>query len=114
MSIKAQISELAGVDLKNFKILEMTEVFKVDDDGRCCSSLGFFKDAEIAADFAGAQKDSSYFKTGPAFVLTNGEVGFTISGEKEVKLFDDEKEAGEIRKRGLAKLTAAERKVLRL
>ena len=34
MATKAKIKELVGKDLKGFKIVEMTEVYRVNDEGR--------------------------------------------------------------------------------
>lgn len=112
MATKAKIKELIDKDLKGFKIVEMTEVYRLDDDGRKSSSLGFFKDPNTAAAFAGVQTDASWHKTGQALVLTDGTVGYVIEDQKPVKLFDDEVEALEIKKKAVAKLSPAERKLL--
>ncbi len=106
------ISELAGKDLNGFKVIEMTEVYRMDVDGRKTASLGFFKDPNIAGAFAGAQKDANYHKTHTVFVLTNGEVGYVIETQESVKLFDDEKEAVDLRKKAIEKLSPNERKLL--
>ncbi len=112
MATEANIKELIGKDLKGFKIVEMTEVYRVDFDGRKSSSLGFFKDPNTAEAFAGVQTDASWHKTGQALVLTDGTVGYVIKDQKPVKLFDDEAEALEIKKKALAKLSPAERKLI--
>lgn len=111
MATKAKIKELVGKDLKGFNIVEMTEVYRVDDDGQS-SSLGFFKDPNTAAAFAGVQTDASWHKTGQALVLTDGTVGYVITQQESVKLFDDEAEALEIKKKAITKLSSAERKLL--
>ena len=112
MATKAKIKELVGKDLKDFKIVEMTEVYLVDDDGRKYISLGFFKNPNTAAAFAEVQTDASYHKTGSALVLTDGTVGYVLTQQEPVKLFDDEAEALEIKKKTVAKLSPAERKLL--
>ncbi len=53
MQTTADINSLVGQDLSGFKVLVMTEVFKVDDDGRRSKSIGYFKDVNIAQAFAG-------------------------------------------------------------
>jgi hypothetical protein len=47
-------------------------------------------------------------------VLTDGTVGYVIEDQKPVKLFDDEVEALEIKKKAVAKLSFEERKLLGL
>ena len=114
MAAKGRFQNLAGKDLKGFKIIEMTEVYRVDDDGRKSSSLGFFKDPNTAAAFAGVQTDASWHKTEKVLVLTDGTVGYVIEDQKPVKLFDDESEALKIKKKAVAKLSPVERKLLGL
>lgn len=112
MSAEAKIKKLVGKDLKGFKIVEMMEVYSVDDDGRKSSSLGFFKNPNTAVAFAGVQRDASWHKTEQALVLTDGTVGYVITQQEPVKLFDDEAEALKIKKKAVAKLSPAERKLL--
>ncbi|USN94507.1 MAG: hypothetical protein H6791_01955 [Candidatus Nomurabacteria bacterium] len=107
-----KIKELVGKDLRDFKIVEMTEVYRVDDDGLKSSSLGFFKDPNIASAFAGVQKNASWHKTGQALVLTDGTIGYVIEDQNPVKLFDDEAEALDIKKKAVAKFSPEERKLL--
>lgn len=109
-----KVNMLVGKDLKGFKIIEMTEVYRVDDDGRRTSSLGFFKSKVIAEAFAGMQRDANYHKSKQALVLTDGIIGYVIEEQEIVKLFDDEDEAVEIKKKALAKLSPAERRLLGL
>ncbi|MFA6278468.1 MAG: hypothetical protein WCS97_00005 [Candidatus Paceibacterota bacterium] len=92
----------------------MTEVYKVDDDGRKSKSLGFFKDKTVAEAFAGNQVDVNWHKTATALVLTDGKEGYVIEEQKSVKLFDDETETFELRKLAVAKLSAADRNILGL
>lgn len=112
MSNGNRISELVGKDLKGFKIIEMTEVYREDEDGRKSSSIGFFKNPNTAAAFAGVQTDANWHKTEQALVLTDGTVGYLVEDKKFVKLFDDEAEALGIKKKVVAKLSPAERKLL--
>lgn len=111
MATKAKIKELIGKDLKGFKVVEMTEVYRVNDDGQMSRSIGFFKNPNTAQAFAGVQTDANWHKTGQAFVLTDGTVGYILAQEESVKLFDDEVEALEIKKKALARLSPAERKL---
>ena len=112
MTTEDKISELVGKDLSRFKIIEMTEVYRVDDDGLKSISLGFFKYPNVAAGFAGAQTDASWHKIKQALVLTDGTIGYVIGDHNPVRLFDDEAEALEIKKKAVAKLSPAERKLL--
>lgn len=107
-----KLEELAGNELKGFRILKLTEVYLTDDDGRYAKSLGFFKKEGLAKAFAASQTDASWHKTDKRFVLTDGKVGFLIDGNKPVKLFDDEEEAVKIKEKALAKLSPEERKLL--
>ena len=114
MDTKSKIKELIGRDMGGFKIIEMTEVYRVNDDGRKVSSLGFFKDSDTAEAFAGIQTDSNWHNTGQTLVLTDGTVGYAITEEDPVHLFDDEYEVIEIKKQAIAKLSPSERRILRL
>ncbi len=107
-----KLNALLGKSLKDYKIVEMTEVYQIDDDGRKTNSLGFFKDKNIAEVFAGAQTDANWHKTGQALVLTDGAVGYIV-GSESVVLFNDEKEALDLKQKALAKLSPAERKLLK-
>lgn len=99
--------DLVGRDLKDFRVVEMTEVYEVNEDGRKLASIGFFKDLNVATVFA-----ESYVgrKTKPVFVLTDEVVGYALT-EESLKVFDDQKEAFELRKKAIAKLTYTERKL---
>ena len=108
----ANIKELIGKDLKGFKIVEMTEVYRTNEDGLKFNSLGFFKDPNIAAAFAGIQDGAIYYKTEQSLLLTDGIIGYLIQGQESVKFFNDEAEAVEIKKKAIAKLSSAERKLL--
>lgn len=112
MPTKGKLNGLIGKDLKGFKIAKMTEVYFMDLDGRKSNSVGFFKNPNIAEAFAGVQTDAAFHKTQPALVLTDGKVGYLIAEQDPIKLFDDETEALEIKKKALAKLTPAERKLI--
>ena len=112
MSQKLSINGLVCIDLKGFKIAEMTEVYRVDEDGRKSSSLGFFRSSTTAEAFAGAQTDASWHRTRPAFVLTDGKVGYVIDEQVSVKLFNDEQVALDLRNQVIAKLSPAERSLL--
>lgn len=107
-----KLNDLAGMDLVEFEITEMTEVYLVNEDGRKVLSLGFFRQKETAEAFAGAQTDASSHKTGMGFVLTNGKIGYVITQQEPVTLFDDEAEAIELKKKALEKLSPAERSLL--
>ncbi len=106
-------SDLVGKDLSGFKILQVTEVYRVDEDGRKSESLGVFEDAEMAESFANNQPDgASWHKTAPMVVLTDGKMTFAL-GDR-VMLRKGKKEKAYLRKVVLAKLTPAERRLLRI
>ncbi len=105
-------TELLGKSLSGFVIQELTEVFKVDEDGRKKKSIGFFHDENIAKAFAGNQTDANWHRTNKILILTNGKAGFVIG--EEVVLLDDEKALLEIKEKAIAKLSEAERKTLGL
>jgi hypothetical protein len=111
MSDKLGSETLVGVELSNFKVVRMTEVYDVDEDGRRRSTLGFFKNQTIAEVFAGPS-NTSYKRTAPALILTDGVNGYVIPEQDAVKLFNDEVEAVALRKIALAKLTLGERSLL--
>jgi len=64
--------------------------------------------------FAGVQKDANWHKTGKALILTDGVIGYLIDGEEPVRLFQDEAEVLEIKRKVLEKLSPAERTLLGL
>jgi len=108
-----KIAELVGRDLTNFKIVEMTEVYLVNDDGRRSRSLLFFNNQDTATAFAQIQTDANHHRHRQALVLTDGIVGYTI--QDQIKLSRDEDGILEtIKDRALAKLSPAERKILGL
>lgn len=112
-SFYVELADLVGAELTNFKVLQMTEVYQTNEDGRMVSSVGFFKNENIAKAFARVQIDANYYETRSSYVLTNGLVGYVINGFVEpVKLFDDEKEMVEIRKKILSKLSSEEQHIL--
>ncbi len=55
---------LADKGLEGFTIQEMTEVFKVNEDGGKTKSLGFFRNENIAKAFAKHQADADWHQTG--------------------------------------------------
>jgi hypothetical protein len=110
----AKVKDLINKNLGIFKIVEMTEVYLVDVDGHKSNSLGFFRDKNIAAAFAGTQVDANYHETKPVLVLTDGNVGYVIEDQEPVKFFDDEAEALKIKQSIIKKLSPAECEILGL
>lgn len=107
-----KIEELIGQELKGFRIEEMTEVYRVDDDGRRSRSVGLFRNNDIAQAFAATQVDSPWHKTRKLVVITDGQICF-LPGEI-FAIMDDEQAALETRQKILKKLSAAERKFLKI
>lgn len=114
MNVKEALKDLIGIDLREWKIIEMTEVFSTNEDGRKSRSLGFFKDENIATAFAGTQKDVNFHKTEKVIVLCKGTIGFIINEREEVTFVDEESELLKVKEKALAKLSEAERRILRL
>lgn len=115
MADKAKIQEWVNKDLKGFKILEMTEVYGVDFDGRKSVSVGFFKDQDFAKAFAGMKNgEGGLYRTEKAMVLTNGTIGYVINNREPVKLLNEKTEKVAITKNALSKLSPEERKILGL
>lgn len=114
MTTAGKIEELIGKDLNDFKIVEMTEVYRVNVEGQKVASLGFFKSSNIASAFAAVQTEAKYYRAEQALVLLNGTVGYVIERQKPANIFDDEAMAVEIKKKVLNKLSPAERNILGL
>lgn len=115
MAIDPRIDEVAEDcvprDLAGYQLVKMTEVYRVNDDGVKIKSLGFFRRAEVAEAFRGAQTDANWHKTCEKLLLTNGIYAFVVK-QSQVTLFDDEHEALRLREHALSKLTDAERSLL--
>lgn len=101
-----------GLSLEKFTIKELTEVYRVNDDGRKISSLGFFRSEKIAKGFAQIQVAAAWHETGKKFVLTDGKIGFVL--EESIKLLDDEQAKLDIAKKARFKLTQEEADALGL
>jgi len=114
MDVKDKLKDLLGVDLSAWKVIEMTEVFSTNEDGRKSESLGFFKNEDIAEAFADTKAGKNFHGTRKVTVLSKGTVGFIINDREEVTFIDEEKELLEVKEMALAKLSIAERKILRL
>jgi len=110
--ITPEIKGLIGQDLSGFKLEILTEVYMTDEDGIKRGTAGFFRDKNVAEAFADNVTDANFTKTAEAAVFHNGTIGFRLA--EEVKLLDDEKEALRLREAALAKLSPAERAVLKL
>ena len=108
-----KLRELIAKPLDGYTIQELTEVYRVNDDGRKTTSIGYFKDETVARAFSQNQTDANSYEIRKSFVLTNGEVGFLFNGES-ITLLDDEKEAERARESALAKLSPEDRKLLKI
>ncbi|MFH1393202.1 MAG: hypothetical protein ABIG73_02400 [Patescibacteria group bacterium] len=108
------LASLVGKDLKNFKIVVYTEVYKTNDDGKRVKSIGCFIDENIAKAFAQNQTDSNWHRTREVLILTDGVNGFLLDKAEPVEIFGDEKAILEIKQKALRKLSPEEIKVLGL
>ena len=104
------VKDWVAKPLTGFAIREMTEAYRVNEDGTPTESIGYFKNQDVAKAYVG-QQNAPYLRTGQAFVLTNGTIGFLLASDV-VYLFDDEALLVDIREKALAKLSDVERKVL--
>ena len=82
---------LVGQDLSGFHVIEIIEVYSIDDDGRKLRTLGFFSNRDEAQVFAESE-NANHRKVEVTLILTNGEVGYVISEKDPVALFKDEVE----------------------
>ena len=98
--------------LEGFQVQLLTEVFRVNEDGRKTKSVGFFKDANIASAFAQNQVDASYHKVGNVWALVKGTDAILLG--EGIELSSDEQAEQMVRQSALAKLSVEERKVLGL
>lgn len=112
MAAETKLQEWVGKDLSGFRIVEMTEVYKTNDDGRKIKSFGFFTDPRVATVFADTQTDANRHNTGPALILTNGTVGYVLTDSLPVTLFEEGAVIPLLKERILTKLTPAERMIL--
>lgn len=105
------LDDLVDQDLSKFKIVRMTEVFSTSIEGIYQGSIGFFRSEDLAKVYAGPRGMESP-GTGPALILTDGNVGFHLEKKEQVKLFDDEAETVRLREEAKKKLTPEEQKIL--
>lgn len=111
-----RLRKLAKDGLEKFTIVEMTEVYGKDEDGRKAQSLGFFRDPTVAKAFEGnRQRPGSHWGYGMAthFVLTDGFVAFIVKPDL-VNMVNDEQAALDARNAAIAKLSPEERTLLGL
>lgn len=99
-------------DLKDFRLVQMFEVFDTDEEGQRRKPFGVLGDEELAKAWS-ATKPSSWHPNSvrKIWVLTNGKLGFVVLPE-QVYLVDDEKARRDVTAKALDKLSPEERKVL--
>lgn len=112
MSECTNIVGLIGKDLAGFKIVQMSEVYEVDVDGRKVRPRGLFKDSSLADVFIGLDSDGSWLRAKPALVLTDGIVAYPIEDQESVNILDDESGMKSLTERIRAKLSPAERRMI--
>lgn len=103
---------LIGKTLESFKLEDLTKVFKVDDNGRERTIVGYFRNEDVAVAFAGNQTDTNWYRAEKVLVITNGKTGFVLG--KPATLVDDEQAALDVRMAAIAKLSVVDRKILGL
>lgn len=98
-----EAKDLLTADKGEFDVQLMTEVFKVNDDGRYSQHVALFSDDKLAEAFRQNQVDANYHKCSTFVALTNGKVAFKI-GEKSLPVSNE----GEIK---LGLITAIKKKL---
>ena len=102
----SNLEDLIGKPLNDFKVIRMTEVYRVNEDGGAIKSEGCFVSAVIARAYANNLVDSAYTDTRSIIVLTDGKVGYSL--DELVELVDEDTALDSIRSKALAKLTHEE------
>jgi hypothetical protein len=111
----SNLTELLGKDLNSFTLEQLYEVWTTDEKGFATTPLGAFKKETLAKAFAGNDKSSWGAPTIiPVTVLTDGKLVFAIDKTREIKLFNDEEQAVELRQKALAKLSPEDKAILGL
>jgi hypothetical protein len=87
------LEALVGQDLAGFKIVMMTEVTGIDDQGRTIDRVGFLVNPDVIRVFRSIQTACSGYHTSPTPVLTNGIVAFALDCNKTVDICPDEIQA---------------------
>lgn len=109
------LTELLGKDLSSFKLEQLYEVWTTDEQGIATKPLGAFKKEALAKAFAGNDKSSwGAPSITPVTVLTDGTLVFAIDKTREIKVFNDEEQAVELRQKALAKLSPEDKEILGL
>jgi len=97
MSTESVIAELAGKDLAGFKIVIMSEVQGIDDDGRVINYVGFLQNPHVIKVFTSIVAGSSGYYAKPKLILTNGVVFYVLDDTRIIVPILDE--ISELRKR---------------
>ena len=107
----SNVSDLVGKPLSEFRLVEMTEVYRTNEDGGYTHTEGCFADGGLARAYASGLTDSNYTSFRNILVLTDGKVGYHCLGT-EVLLVDVEGALELVRKRAISKLTPGELQAL--
>jgi len=108
----SDVTDLIGKPLTDFRVIQMTEVYRTNEDGCCTKSEGCFTSDVVALAYSKGLGDSSYTGTRKVLVLTNGVVGYLV--DLPVILADADSALESIRTRALSKLTPEEVQLLGL
>ena len=106
------IADLIGKPLTEFQIVQMTEVYRTNEDGGYTKSEGCFMSKVMALAYASKVSDSFYMGTRSVLVLTDGREAYFLGEAAEVA--DEVAARDTVLKQALSKLTAAEIQVLGL
>lgn len=110
-----EAESLINKQLTDFQIAMRTEVYKANDvDGRPAISLGFFQNASVAEAWAQDQVGGVPHHTRQVLVLVNDpkKIGFIIGAP--ALIVDEAEMIKEVRDTAIAKLSPAQRAVLKL
>ena len=108
----ANLADLIGKPLDNFKVVRMTEVYRTNEDGRITKSEGCVKGEAEARAYASGLGDAGYVGTRSVLVLTDGEDAYFLGDS--VLVADISAVLDAVRAKALAKLTPEEIQVLGL
>ncbi|MDP2693083.1 MAG: hypothetical protein Q8O88_05600 [bacterium] len=107
------VREFVGRDLVGFRIEELSEVFRVNEDGFRVITIGYFRDNNTAEAFIQTHTLSNYLRMQGVLVLINDNQTAFLLGES-VKVVSDREILAEIRARIIARLPPEQLKILGL
>ncbi len=105
------LGHLVNMELHDYMIVQMTEVYEVNDDGERRRSLGFFQNAAVAE---AVKERDSYRAMAPVLVLTDrkGKNAFVLRDFGTITLLDEQQVAADLKQEIVNDLRPGARKLL--